>query len=198
MVPKWIVGLAAVVFVSTAQAGPSILDLAKHLPSTFASAPATSKLEVAFSPRGGAQDLVIKVIDASSSSIHMLAYSYTSAPINKALLRARGRGVEVYLVVDHQHNFVTDRSGAPRAALNALVHAGAHVRTISAYKIHHDKSIVSDRSHVQLGSFNYSASAETSNSENVLVHWHNPDLAAIFLKHFERNWNLAENYRPAY
>lgn len=162
-----------------------------------ASVPETGHIDVAFSPRGGAQDLVIRVIDSATSSIHMLAYTYTSYTINKALLRARRRGVEVYLVVDYENNFENDRTGLPQVTLNALVRAGAHVRTIAAYKMQHDKSIVVDGAHVQQGSFNFTSSAEQANSENVLVHWNNPALAAIFLQHFERNWSLGKDYRPA-
>lgn len=191
--------LAAAMFLPmAAQAGSFLDQIAQRLPVAAATASAGGTIEVAFSPRGGAQDLVIKVIDASRSSIHMLAYSFTSAPITEALLRARKRGVEVYLVADHDHNLGTDRSGKPRAAMNALVNAGARVRTTNAFKIHHDKSIVSDRMHVQLGSFNYSASAETSNSENVLVQWNNRELADVFLKHFERNWQSGADYRAGY
>jgi len=36
-------------------------------------------------------------------------------------------------------NVSGDRSGKARAALGALVNAGADVRTISVYAIHHDK-----------------------------------------------------------
>jgi phosphatidylserine/phosphatidylglycerophosphate/cardiolipin synthase-like enzyme len=38
--------------------------------------------------------------------------------------------------------------------------------------------VISDGKHVQTGSFNYSQAAAKSNSENVLVVWNNPDLAA--------------------
>jgi len=45
-----------------------------------------------------------------------------------------------------------------------------------------------DGSTVQMGSYNYSASAARSNSENVLVNWNNPALANAYLSHFMRNW----------
>ena len=84
------------------------------------------------------------------------------------------------------------------AALGALVNAGADVRTISVYAIHHDKVIIADRQTVEQGSFNYSDAAAHRNSENVLVNWGNPKLAEVYLKHFERNYYQAAPFQSAY
>jgi len=62
--------------------------------------PATGELEVAFSPHGGCTALVVKVINSTKHSIRVLAYSFTSAPIAKALVDAHKRGVDVQVVVD--------------------------------------------------------------------------------------------------
>lgn len=150
------------------------------------------RLEVAFSPDEGAEKLVIKVIDSASRELLVLSYSFTSAPVTEALIRAVHRGVTVRLVADAKNNTSDDRSGKARAALNALKNAGADVRLISAYQIHHDKTIIADRQTVQLGSFNYSAAAAHQNSENVLVNWNNPDLANTYLQHFDRNYRKSE------
>jgi phosphatidylserine/phosphatidylglycerophosphate/cardiolipin synthase-like enzyme len=160
--------------------------------------PATGTIEVAFSPNEGSEALVVKVIDAAKSELRLLAYSFTSAPVTAALLRAKQRGVDVALVVDAKNNLSEDRSGKARAALNALATAGIRVRTISVYPIHHDKSVCADQSTVETGSFNFSSSAASKNSENVLVHWGNPKLAAVYLKHWARNWEQGVPYQPAY
>lgn len=153
--------------------------------------PAAGTLEVAFSPNEGSQALVVKVIDSAKSELLVLAYSFTSAAVTKALLNARRRGVDVRLVADRKNNLSEDRSGKARAALAALAVAGVDVRTVSIYPIHHDKVVIADRSTVELGSFNYSDAAAHRNSENVLVNWHNPALAQAFLKHFARNYRSA-------
>jgi len=160
--------------------------------------PATGTLEVAFSPNEGSENLVLKTINSATKSIRMLSYSFTSAPVVAALLRAQKRGVDVALVADYKENVSEDRSGKARAALSALVNAGAHVRTISVYPIHHDKSIVVDGVTVETGSFNYSAAAAHKNSENVLVMWNNPNLAAVYLNHWDRNWKQGDDFRLAY
>ena len=160
--------------------------------------PATGNLEVAFSPAEGSEALVIKVVDSARTELRILAYSFTSAPITAALLRAKKRGVDVRVVADEKNNTSDDRSGKARAALSALVNAGVDVRTISVYPIHHDKVMVADRETVQLGSFNYSDAAARRNSENVLVNWRNPQLAAVYLAHFERNYRQARAFKTAY
>jgi phosphatidylserine/phosphatidylglycerophosphate/cardiolipin synthase-like enzyme len=79
-----------------------------------------------------------------------------------------------------------------------LANAGIPVRTVSVYPIHHDKVIVSDGRSVETGSFNYTAAAEKSNSENVLVVWNNPQLASTYLQHWERNWNQGRDFVSSY
>jgi len=72
--------------------------------------PAAGTLEVAFSPNEGSEALVAKVIDSAKSELRVLAYSFTSAPVTAALLRAKKRGVDVRAVVDHKSNVSEDRS----------------------------------------------------------------------------------------
>jgi len=92
--------------------------------------PGQGNIEVAFSPDEGAEDLVVKVIDSARQNVWVMAYSFTSTPITQALVRAANRRVDVDIVVDAKQNL---HSKVARAALNALVLAGADVRTISVY-----------------------------------------------------------------
>jgi phosphatidylserine/phosphatidylglycerophosphate/cardiolipin synthase-like enzyme len=158
----------------------------------------TGQVEYAFSPREGAQELVVKVIRSSRHDIRMLAYALTSAPVVQALIEAKKRGVDVAVVVDYKENLRADRSGKAHAALGALVNAGIPVRTIDAYAIHHDKSLTVDGATVQTGSFNYTQAAAQSNSENVIVLWNNPQLARGYLGHWERNWKQGRPFEPGY
>ena len=156
--------------------------------------PTAGEIEVAFSPNEGSEQLVLKVIDSAKSEIKMLAYSFTSTPVVKALVQAKKKGVSISLVVDHKGN----QGAKSRAALSILVNVGCDVRTISAYQIHHDKVIIADKQTIELGSFNYSASAANKNSENVLVIWNNPKLAEKYIEHFERNQQQATAYQLQY
>jgi phosphatidylserine/phosphatidylglycerophosphate/cardiolipin synthase-like enzyme len=156
-------------------------------PSTVA-VPAAGSMEVGFSPQGSAEALVLKVIDSAKREVRVMAYSFTAAKVVDALRQARHRGVEVYVIADRKANLSGEDRGRGRSALATLVNAGAQVRVIDAYPIHHDKVLIVDGSTVQMGSYNYSASAARSNSENVLVNWNNPALANAYLPHFMRNW----------
>ena len=163
-------------------------------PAAQAVVPATGQVEYAFSPREGAEGLVLKVIRSSRHDIRMLAYALTSAPVVGALIEAKKRGVDVAVVADYKENIRADHSGKAHAALGALANAGIPVRTISVYPIHHDKVLVVDGATVQTGSFNYTQAAANSNSENVIVLWNNPALAKGYLAHWQRNWRQGQAF----
>lgn len=153
-----------------------------------------TSVEAAFSPKEGSEELVIKVISQTKRTLRLAAYSFTSPVVVKSLIDAKKRGVDVRIVVDEKGN----KSKASIAALNLVVNAGIPTRTISAYAIHHDKYIVSDELHVQNGSFNYSKAAATSNSENVVVTWNNPQLASQFTAHWTSRWTRGEDFKSTY
>lgn len=187
--------ITLLVSISTYAKQPTLLDeLSQILQARTATAPSTGLIESAFSPDANGEKLVLKVINASEKSIRLAAYSFTSPTVAKALLMAKKRGVDVRVVVDEKGN----KGKANIAALNLLVNGSIPTRTISSYAIHHDKYIVSDEQHVQNGSFNYSQAAARSNSENVLVVWNNPELAASFQNHWQTRWMRGKNFRSKY
>lgn len=155
-----------------------------------------SVIEAAFSPDDGAGQLVVKVIDSATESVRMSAYAFTSPAVVRAVIAAKRRGVRVQIVADERENTGADRSGKARHALNAIADAGVEVRLISAYAIHHDKIIIADGRHVETGSFNFTQAAASGNSENVLVVWNNPALAATYLRHWESRWAQGRDYQP--
>ena len=155
---------------------------------------AQTVIESAFSPDDRAQELILKVIDSSQENLRLAAYSFTSPVIMKRLLAAKKRGVDIKIVVDEKGN----RSKASKAAMNLMFKAGIPLRTVSSYRIHHDKYIVADAKNVETGSFNYSQSAARYNSENVLVIWNNPQIASRYLKHWESRWNQGTEWKSEY
>ncbi len=148
----------------------------------------------AFSPDGGAENMVIRVINSAKSNIRMAAYSFTSPKIMKALIDARKRGVDVKIVIDERGN----RSDSSHAAMNLVVNAGIELRTNDRYKIHHDKYIVVDGMHTETGSFNYTKAAAKSNSENVMVVWNDSGVAKSYLSHWQSRWNAGEAWSSSY
>lgn len=157
-----------------------------------------NNIEVGFSPEGTAEELILKVIDSSKQTIFVSAYSFTSPKVTRHLIEASKRGVAVWLVVDLKSNLIDNPKKGAVSALNALVSAGAKVRVNSNYAIHHDKVIISDRSTIQTGSFNYSTSANDMNSENAIAIWNNPSLAEQYYAHWYSRYQEGQDYVPKY
>ena len=153
------------------------------------------RIEVGFSPEGSAQKLVLRTIDAATSSIRVAAYVFTSPDVTRALIAAKQRGVDVAVVADHRSNLEEQRSGAGRHALTLLAKAGIPTRTVKAYPIHHDKFIVVDGIAVETGSFNFTAAAAKGNSENALVVWNDPELAETYLTHWQSRWDQGQAFK---
>lgn len=81
---------------------------------------------------------------------------------------------------------------------NILVNAGVKVCLTDAYKIHHDKVIIIDRSTVETGSFNFTKAAEYSNSENALVLNDMPQVASVYLEHWQSRWETGRDWKSTY
>jgi hypothetical protein len=124
------------------------LSLFAPLPAVYA-----ASIETGFSPEGTGLQLVLKTITTAQQEIRLMGYSFTSPEVAGALVRARQRGVDVKVVLDHKAN-TGERNKASRAAMNLLVSAGIPVRTVDTYKILHDKVIIADGRNTEVGSFN--------------------------------------------
>ncbi|MBN3733158.1 phospholipase D family protein [Burkholderia sp. Tr-20390] len=189
---KWWVrgGLASVVAAVSVAAtyAPTLLAGARAAPVGEA------VVQAGFSPEGSAQALVLDVINRADVSVRMMAYTFTAPDIARALVRAKRRGVDVRVVVDASES----HSRAAVAAMNILVNAGVPVRVNGQYKIQHDKVLIVDGKHVETGSFNYSAAAERSNSENAIVLWNHPELAKQYSEHWESRWSSAQAFNSTY
>ncbi len=185
-------------FTLVAQARKASANLFKG--SSTVKVPFNGEVEMAFSPDGGGEQLVTKVIQSATTSLHVMAYSFTSSAVTRAILdaKARNSGMPILVVVDYKNNVGQDQSGKARAALSALHNAGIQVRTVKTFAIHHDKVVIADGRTVQTGSFNYSAAAQKSNSENVVVLWNSVAVARPFLDHFSRNFEAGEPWQTRY
>ncbi len=144
-----------------------------------------ANIEVAFSPKHGGQDLIIKTINSAHKSICMATYSFTSKPIANAILQAKSRGVAIKIVSDYGAN------GKHYTAAKYLANNGVDVRLNHNYAIMHNKFIIVDRQTVETGSYNYSAAAENKNAENVMVIWNNPEVANKYQAECEQLFNEA-------
>ena len=66
----------------------------RNIVSTF------PRVETCFTPMQKCLPKIIGEIDIAESSIKMMAYSFTNPKISEALLAAKGRGVDVKILID--------------------------------------------------------------------------------------------------
>jgi phosphatidylserine/phosphatidylglycerophosphate/cardiolipin synthase-like enzyme len=120
-------------------------------------------IEVYFSPRDGATEAIVREIGQARSEIRIQAYSFTSAPIAEALLKAHKRGIKVEVILD--------KSQRTQKYSSSTFLANARIPTYidAEHAIAHNKIIIIDRSVVITGSFNFTKAAEENNAENLLV-----------------------------
>lgn len=161
---------------------------------TLGNAVAAPSVQTGFSPEGSALRLVLQTVNEAQQSIRLMGYSFTSPEVARALVQAKRNGVDVRVVLDEHGN----RTSASVAAMNTLVNAGIPVRTVSQFKIMHDKVIVVDGQTVETGSFNYTRAAARSNSENAVVLREVPDVAQQYLTHWQSRWDMGHDWYSTY
>jgi phosphatidylserine/phosphatidylglycerophosphate/cardiolipin synthase-like enzyme len=141
-----------------------------------------------FSPHGGCTDAVVAEIDQAQNNIQMQAYSFTSHPIARALIDAHRRGVKVTVVLDKselkEHSLADE---VARAGIPSFVDA--------EHKIAHNKIILIDGTTIITGSFNFTAAAENSNAENLVIIRDRPKLYAAYEQNFELHLGHSGTYR---
>jgi phosphatidylserine/phosphatidylglycerophosphate/cardiolipin synthase-like enzyme len=140
--------------------------------SSLAAPSYTGHISVYFSPSGGWTEAVVQALATAQKQVFMQAYSFTSAPIAKALLDAYKRGVKVLAVLDK-----SNQTGKYSAA-TFLLNAGIPTLIDGQHAIAHNKVMVIDTTTILTGSFNFTTVAEEKNAENLLVITDAPELAA--------------------
>ena len=144
-------------------------------------------IQVYFSPRGGCTEAIVENLGRAKSTVLVQAYSFTSAPIAKALVDAKKRGVNVQVILDKSQR--TERY----SSADFVAHAGIPTFIDARHSIAHNKIIIIDGRTVLTGSFNFSKAAEESNAENLLV----IQDAAIAAK-YSANWKSHLQHAEAY
>jgi len=146
-----------------------------------------------FSPEGGAEALVLGIIERAQSDIRLAGYSFTSPEVAAALIRAKMRGVDVRMVLDEKAN----QNRKSRVAINLLTARSIPVRVNDRYAAMHDKFIVADGRTVETGSINYTCAGARHNSENALLIEHMPVLADRYLRHWQSRWDEGVAWNPS-
>ena len=143
--------------------------------------------EVYFSPQGGTTRAVTTALQEAQTTILVQAYSFTSAPIAKALVDAHKRGVKVEVILDKSQR--TEKY----SSADFLAHAGIPTRIDAAHSIAHNKIMIIDGETVITGSFNFTKAAEQRNAENLLV-----IRDRTLAERYEANWQMHKAHSQPY
>jgi phosphatidylserine/phosphatidylglycerophosphate/cardiolipin synthase-like enzyme len=139
--------------------------------------PVLINYQVCFTPGGNCTQKIVSAIAAAKQQILVQAYSFTSAPIAKALMLAHQRGIDVRVILD--------KSQKTQRYMSSTFLSNQGIPTWIDYKvaIAHNKVMVLDNETVITGSFNFTNAAQNKNAENLLI-LHNTELA----KQYTDNW----------
>ena len=179
-----------------------LVAILSFLPSSFATAGEVGA--VCFVP--GPQDcaaVVVGEIDRATTSVLVLAYSFTHDGIAAALVRAKGRGLDVRVILD-KSNVCAGAEGPDDEEAQAcrrkgsriaetLAKGGVAVRIDRRHAIAHSKVMIIDDRRVLTGSFNWTVAAATKNSENLVV-LDGADVASLYAAEWAEHWSHSEPY----
>ena len=144
-------------------------------------------VQVYFSPHGGATEAVVNALDRATNKVLVQAYSFTSAPIARALVNAQRRAVKVQVILDKSQR--TEKY----SEADFLDHEGVTTLIDAEHAIAHNKIMIIDGFLVLTGSFNFTKAAEENNAENLLVII-DPALA----RRYSDNWDSHQRHSELY
>jgi phosphatidylserine/phosphatidylglycerophosphate/cardiolipin synthase-like enzyme len=144
-------------------------------------------INVCFTPNGKCTAVIVDQIDNAKTEILIQAYSFTSAPIAKALVNAHKKGIHVEIILDKSNK--SKKYGAG----DFTAHMGVATYIDSRHAIAHNKIMIIDKEIVITGSFNFTRAAEEKNAENILI-ISSKELAKYFLDNWQEHKGHSEPY----
>jgi phosphatidylserine/phosphatidylglycerophosphate/cardiolipin synthase-like enzyme len=122
-------------------------------PARSPSTTTPSAVTACFTPGGDCTDAIIQALTDAKRTILVQAYSFTSAPIAKALLEAHKRGVQVQVILDKSQR--TEKY----SSADFLANQGVPTMIDANHAISHNKVMIIDGEAVITGSFKCATSS---------------------------------------
>ena len=146
------------------------------------------QIAVFFSPKGGCTEAVVGALAGATNTVLVQAYSFTSAPIAKALVDAHRRGVNIQVILDKSQR--TEKY----SSADFVAHAGIPTFIDAKHAIAHNKIMVIDGHEVLTGSPSTSPRRlRTRIQENLLV-IEDATLAAKYAANWRQHLGHSEPY----
>ncbi len=161
-----------------------------HFPFALSGSWAGIVVQACFSPKGNCSNHIIREIQRAEREILVAVYAFTSGEIAWALVQAKQRGINIRVLLDQKFDRKSKYSKG-----SFLKKQGLNVRWASGLSkgdkkrgLMHQKFAVIDSRIVFTGSYNWTASAETFNHENLLLFRDAGPLAEEYRQQFFRLW----------
>jgi phosphatidylserine/phosphatidylglycerophosphate/cardiolipin synthase-like enzyme len=122
-----------------------------------------TQTQVCFSPGGDCTDAIVGQIGKARTEILVQAYSFTSAPIAKALINAHKRGIHVEILLDKSNKSEKYSAG------DFTAYMGVTTYIDSEHAIAYNKIIIIDKETVITGSFLCCAPHKKLNAESIVM-----------------------------
>jgi len=164
-------------------------------PASAGETTAQGRIDVAFTPGDDAAALIITSIQQARQQVLVQAYSFTHKGIADALVAARGRGVDVRVIADHDQTYDIATS-----IVADLARRGVPVWLDSEHAAAHNKVMLIDPGQVGAtvvtGSYNFTHAAQYRNAENLIVLRDHPDLVRAYAANWHRHREHARPLQP--
>ena len=119
--------------------------------------------KVLFSPKGGCQESIVSEISKAEKTIDIAMYYLTSREIVQELVKAKERSVVIRIFLDQS------QENSKYAKSRYLAKRGIEIRFYVGAGLMHNKFAVIDNKVLITGSFNWTATAQEKNQENLLI-----------------------------
>lgn len=146
-------------------------------------------VEAHFSRQEGIEWVIEKELDNAGKSVSIAIYNFTSRPLAQAVLDAHKRGVDVKVIMDPSN------ANATYSKAFYLNQNGIEVRVERGRGLMHNKFALIDDSILITGSFNWTASAEAENDENIVILKGFPNTYRSYSREFSRLWQESEPWQ---
>ncbi len=161
-----------------------------HFPFALSISWAGIVVRTCFSPKGKCSSHILRELRGAKQEILIAIYAFTSREIAWALVEAKQRGIKVQVLLDKKFDRESKYSKG-----TFLKKQGLNVRRTSGLSrggnkrgLMHQKFAVVDGRIVLTGSYNWTASAERYNHENLLLFQDAGPLADEYRQQFLRLW----------
>lgn len=137
-----------------------MFKILKFLPLLLFPITTLANIDACFTPQENCTQQIVNKIDSANKTLLIQSFSFTSKPIIFAILKAHKRGVLVKIELD--------KSQINSFGYKTLKPLGIFIAIDNKVKIAHNKVMIIDNHLLITGSFNFSASAQHYNAENVI------------------------------